>query len=101
MAISSVRIARAVATVGGIGTIPAMPGTWASAAAAAAAWGIYELGGVLLLALATLVAFLVGLWASAVAADAAGVKDPGWIVIDEVAGQWLVLLVVPPDIKLY
>lgn len=95
------RIALGLATAGGIGRIPAMPGTWASAAAALLAWGLHILGGIPLLAVATLAAFLVGLWASGVAARDAGVKDPGWIVIDEIAGQWLVLLVVPPDIKLY
>lgn len=100
-AASTVRFARLIATAGGIGAIPAMPGTWASAAALPAAWGLHMAGGVPLLALATVIVFAVGLWASGVAADAAGAKDPGWIVIDEIAGQWLVLLVVPPDIKLY
>jgi phosphatidylglycerophosphatase A len=98
---SAARIAHSIATVGGIGRIPAMPGTWASAAALPAAWALYVAGGAPLLALATLAVFLVGLWASGVAADEAGVKDPGWIVIDEIAGQWLVLLVVPPNIELY
>ena len=28
-------------------------------------------------------------------------KDPGWVVIDEVSGQWLTLAVVPPDFILY
>jgi phosphatidylglycerophosphatase A len=101
MPVSTVRFARFVATAGGIGTIPAMPGTWASAAAAVAAWGLHALGGVPLLALATVSAFVLGLWASGVAVKASNTKDPGWIVIDEVAGQWLVLLVVPPDLKLY
>lgn len=101
MATSLQRFARLVATVGGIGTIPAMPGTWASAAALPAAWGLHLVGGIPLLALATLGAFVLGLWCSGIAAGEAGAKDPGWIVIDEVVGQWLVLLVVPPDIKLY
>ena len=101
MAVSIQRFGWAIATVGGIGTIPAMPGTWASAAAAAAAWGMHSVGGVPLLALATLTVFVIGLWASGIVLAEANVKDPGWIVIDEVAGQWLVLLVVPLDIKLY
>jgi len=83
-----------------------MPGTWASAVALPAAWGLQTLGGVPLLALATFLAFALGLWSSgAVLRDLAEknpeMKDPGWIVIDEVAGQWLVLLVVPPDVNLY
>lgn len=83
-----------------------MPGTWASAAALPAAWGLQALGGVPLLALATVFAFALGLWASGVVLRDArvenpGIKDPGWIVIDEVAAQWLVLLVVPLDVNLY
>jgi phosphatidylglycerophosphatase A len=101
MAHSLHRVARLIATVGGIGTIPAMPGTWASAAALPAAWGLHLIGGVPLLALATLGVFVLGLWSSGIAAGEAGVEDPQWIVIDEIAGQWLVLLVVPPDVKLY
>jgi phosphatidylglycerophosphatase A len=78
-----------------------MPGTWASAAALPAAWGMQLLGGVPLLAVATFLAFALGLWASNVMLREADTKDPGWIVIDEVAAQWLVLLVVPPDVNLY
>jgi phosphatidylglycerophosphatase A len=26
-----------------------------------------------------------------------GLADPGWIVVDEIAGQWLALLAVPPE----
>jgi len=100
---SGKRLATFIASVGGIGRIPAMPGTWGSAAAACAAYGIQSAGGVPLLAVAALIAFVVGLWASEVCvrnADEAN-KDPGWIVIDEVAGQWLVLLVVPTDLNLF
>lgn len=104
MGTSTTRFARLTATVCGIGHAPAMPGTWASAAALPAAWGLQVLGGVPLLALAAFLAFTLGLWASSVVlretADT-GIKDPGWIVIDEVAAQWLVLLVIPPDVNLY
>jgi phosphatidylglycerophosphatase A len=102
-AMTAPRTATLIASVGGIGRIPAMPGTWGSAAAAVAAYGLQEIGGVPLLAMATLAVFILGLWASGVCvagADQAN-KDPGWIVIDEVAGQWLVLLVVPPDYNLF
>jgi phosphatidylglycerophosphatase A len=101
MGTKTLRFARLTATVCGIGHVPAMPGTWASAAALPAAWGLYLLGGVLLLALATILAFALGLWASGIVLRDSDTKDPGWIVIDEVAAQWLVLLVIPPDISLY
>ena len=101
MGTSTTRFARLTATVCGIGHAPAMPGTWASAAALPAAWGLQLLGGVPLLALATFLAFALGLWASSIVLRESDREDPQWIVIDEVAAQWLVLLVVPPDIDLY
>jgi phosphatidylglycerophosphatase A len=48
------------------------------------------------LAIAALIAFLVGWWAAAAVAKASAVEDPGAIVIDEIAAQWLVLLAAPP-----
>lgn len=101
MAIIGSNFARMVATVGGIGYAPFMPGTWASAAALPVAWGLYHLGGALLLALATLFVFALGVWASDVTTRETGEDDPRWIVVDEIAGMWLVLTVVPPDIVLY
>ncbi len=38
-----------------------------------------------------------GCWAAGTVAKARGIADPGEIVIDEVAGQLLVLLAAPPD----
>ena len=52
-------------------------------------------GSVLLLApayvlpLATVAVIAVGLWAIR---NAEGASDPGWVVIDEIAGQWLAML---------
>src|SRR3546814_1284362 len=45
--------------------------------------------------------FLVGLWATHVYEQRTGLKDPGAVVIDEVAAQWLTLAVVWPDPLLY
>jgi phosphatidylglycerophosphatase A len=47
-------------------------------------------------AVATLIIFIIGWWAAATVAKTS-IKDPGAIVIDEVAGQWLVLVPVPLD----
>ena len=44
---------------------------------------------------AVLVVFLVGIWAAEQWARTLGRSDPGQIVIDEVAGQWLVLAGAP------
>jgi phosphatidylglycerophosphatase A len=45
--------------------------------------------------------FLVGIWAAHSFSRRTASHDAGPIVIDEVAGQWLALLLVPPDLVLY
>jgi phosphatidylglycerophosphatase A len=81
--------------------LPSAPGTWASLAALPCAWLIRSGGGATALAVATAIAFLIGWWASARVAQASMASDPGWVVIDEIAAQWLVLLAVPQRIWLY
>jgi phosphatidylglycerophosphatase A len=81
----------------GAGLLPVMPGTWGSLAALPCAWAIRSLSGVAGLAIAAAIIFAVGCWAAATIAKASGIKDPGAIVIDEVAAQWLVLLPAPLD----
>jgi len=85
------RIARIVASVGGVGFLRPAPGTWGAAVALAAGYGLHAAGGPVAVVLATLAATLAGWWATAEATRGAPDKDPGWIVIDEVAGQWLTL----------
>jgi phosphatidylglycerophosphatase A len=77
------------------------PGTWGSLASLPVAWLIASIGGWPALAVGSAVVFVVGCWAAGRAAAIAGVEDPGSIVIDEVAGQWLVLLFTPPNLFLY
>jgi len=89
------RLARAVATGCGVGLLPGAPGTWASLAALPCAWLLVPLGGKAVLAVAAVAAFAAGCWAAGVVARASGRPDPGFIVIDEIAAQWLVLLAVP------
>jgi len=90
------------ATVCGIGYLPIAPGTWASAAALVPAWFIADRLGPLALLGAALLALALGIWATACIQSATGEKDPGRIVIDEVAGQWIALIPVwPLDIWLY
>jgi phosphatidylglycerophosphatase A len=90
-----------IATGFGIGLLPGMPGTWASLAALPFAWLIRSWGGPTALAIGTTGAFLIGWWAAARVTRATPVNDPGWIVIDEIAAQWLVLLAVPQRVWLY
>jgi len=86
-----------IATVGGVGLLPRAPGTWGSLAALPAAWLIHTGFGTGGLFLAALAVFLVGWWAASVYSAASTDGDPASIVIDEVAGQWLVLAAVPRD----
>ncbi len=84
-----------LATWFGSGLLPKAPGTWGSLAALPFAWAIQTAGGQLALLAAAGVVFLVGIWASDRMARDIGIKDPGAVVIDEVAGQWLALAFVP------
>lgn len=80
-----------LATWFGSGYLPKAPGTWGSAAALPFAWVILEFSGVLGLLTGTLAVFLIGIWAANDYSQRSGIHDPGPVVIDEVAGQWLVL----------
>jgi phosphatidylglycerophosphatase A len=86
-----------LATWFGVGLIPIAPGTWGSLAALPFAWAIRSLWGATGLAIAIVIVFFAGWWAVAIVAKTSSVKDPGAVVIDEVAGQWLVLLTAPSD----
>jgi len=91
----------AVATFFGAGLGKPGPGTWGSAAAvllwAAFAWRLHPSPATLLLALCCGIALslVLGVPAASVVARESGRKDPGFVVIDEVAGQWITLLFTP------
>lgn len=82
-----------LATWFGSGYLPRMPGTWGSLAALPVAWPIHAAWGLPGLAVAAVLVFAAGVWASsAYMARSGGGHDPGAIVVDEVAGMWLTLL---------
>jgi phosphatidylglycerophosphatase A len=92
-----------VATVFGAGRLKPGPGTWGSIAAVLL-WAAFAgfarpaptiLLFVLLAAIA--VALILGVPAATIVARESGSPDPGFVVIDEVAGQWIALLVCPAD----
>ena len=105
------RLARAVATTCGLGDRLPAPGTLAGSLPAALLWwGLAtSLPGRLPLGLATAVlvtlAVAVGIPAASAEATRRGRHDPGPVVIDEVAGQWLAYLValplLPPGLALW
>jgi phosphatidylglycerophosphatase A len=79
-----------VTTVFGLGHLRPAPGTWASAAAILPGLVIDRYLGAPGLALATVAICWVGFVACA--RTLAPGEDPGHVVIDEVAGQWIALL---------
>jgi phosphatidylglycerophosphatase A len=83
-----VALARLIASGFGSGYAPRAPGTAGSLAALAAGWALLH-GPAWALPAAILLACLAGWWAIGVAG---GADDPGWVVIDEFAGQWIALL---------
>jgi phosphatidylglycerophosphatase A len=81
------KLARLIASGFGCGFVPVAPGTAASAVALLLGAALMQYSPALLPA-AALIAALGGVWAI----HAARVDgDPGWIVIDEFAGQWLAM----------
>lgn len=83
---------RWIASAGGVGFFPWAPGTAGSLAALVIGCGLLAWGGHETLLAAALLAWVVGLRAIRAAG---ATDDPGWVVIDEVAGQWLTLLGLP------
>lgn len=85
-------LAELVATFAQIGYLKPAPGTWGSAAAVPVFWALYEALGVPGIVIGILAAFFGGLWATKELTTGAADHDPSFIVIDEVAGQWIALL---------
>jgi phosphatidylglycerophosphatase A len=93
--------ARLFATWFGSGLLPAVPGTWGSLAALPFAAVIVFYFGPIALLLATVLVFALGVWTSELVARAIGDHDPSEVVVDEVAGQWLTLALLPLDPVIY
>lgn len=92
-----------VGTWFGAGLMKPGPGTYGSVAAALLWYGAAHLlhPGFVALAVGTavsaVVATLIGIPASTIVAREAGREDPGFVVVDEVAGQWIALIALRPD----
>jgi phosphatidylglycerophosphatase A len=87
------RVAVALATAFGAGYAPVAPGTVGSAVAALALWLVPLSRPGWVAALGAVV--LVGTWAAHRAEPVIGGKDPGAIVVDEVAGMMLSVVAFP------
>jgi len=97
------RWAFTVATFFGAGYLKPAPGTWGSLAAVllwfAAASVLHPSPQLLVIILLAGSAVVIGFGvpAATIAERESGRQDPGFVVIDEVAGQWIALLGSPPD----
>lgn len=100
------RAARWIATVGGLGDRLPAPGTTAGSFPAFVVWWLLgvTIGAswrlIMITAVLTAAAIIVGVWASEAEARRRGRGDPGPVVIDEVAGQWLCYAVAQPFVVL-
>jgi phosphatidylglycerophosphatase A len=103
----------AVGTFFGVGLLKPGPGTWASVVAVLLWMGLIsrfeahpmpgeEGFAFILAALLTIIAVIaataLGIPAATRVTQESGREDPGHVVIDEVAGQWLTLVVCRPDL---
>jgi phosphatidylglycerophosphatase A len=92
-----------VATFFGAGLGKPGPGTWGSVGAvllwAAFVWGMHPTAQTLFVVLLVgiVISIALGVPAATIAARESGRHDPGFVVIDEVAGQWIALLGCPAD----
>lgn len=84
------RLSRAVASGFGLGRIPAAPGTAASLAACLAGARVSK---PMLAGFAA--AVTIGGWVAARRAVRDREADPSWVVVDEIAGQWIAMLGAP------
>ena len=78
-----------ITTFFGAGRLRPAPGTWGSLAALPAALGLFYLVGLWGFLALTVVVFFIGWWATHIHTQGAEDHDPSYIVIDEVAGQWI------------
>lgn len=92
------KIAYILATGFGSGYAPLIPGT-AGSIAALIIFLIFPHYLPLQLSI-IIVAYLIGVWAAGIVAHERG-EDPGLVVIDEFAGQWLALILIPQTITAY
>ncbi|NOZ09021.1 MAG: phosphatidylglycerophosphatase A [FCB group bacterium] len=83
-----------------IGYLPIAPGTFGSLAAAAVWWFI-PASNIFLQVFLILFVIVAGTFFSGKESRRTAEKDPGRIVIDEVAGMWLTLLIIPRELSLF
>ena len=86
-----------LATLGPIGRYLPAPGTVGSVSALVTGYFLAKNGFIILFSALLLITIL-GVFAADAYSQLTGTYDAGEVIIDEVAGQWLVLLCIPPFI---
>jgi len=76
------------------GFIPYAPGTWASLIAALI-WIVIPVESVTIRIIIVCSTFVIGIIVAGLSELKSGIVDPSYVVIDEVAGMWLALLLLP------
>jgi len=76
------------------GFITYAPGTWASLIAALI-WILIPVESVTIRIIIVCSAFIIGIFVAGLSELKSGIIDPSYVVIDEVAGMWLALLLLP------
>ncbi len=103
---NNARLARAIATIGGLGDRIPAPGTIVGSLPACLLWwGACAAfpstrARIAITAIGLFVTAALGTWASEVEAQRRDETDPRPIVVDEIAGQWLTYLVALPFVPL-
>ena len=90
-----VELSEWLATCFKIGHLPIAPGTWGSLAAVIGWWLWLQYLDPLVFIVLIITIFIIGVFATNIIIDHTGEKDPSRVVIDEMAGQWLGLLMLP------
>ena len=96
-----IKIAEILATWFYSGRAPFAPGTFGSLASLPFVYALQYFGGISALCAFILVIFIIGVWASDYYAKAVNIQDPGFIVIDETAGQSIALIFAGTNLWLY
>lgn len=90
-------LARWLATIGGLGDLLPAPGTTVGSTVGVALFAAVlalPVAPMLSVGLAFVAIVPVAIWACGAEATARAIVDPGAVVLDEVAGQWVALLVI-------
>jgi len=89
-------VKRFIGTAFGLGLLPVAPGTWGTLLGVALAWAAAQVPGTQFVLVGLAVAItVVGVPLARAAEKQAGREDPGWFVLDEVAGYLVAVLGLP------